>query len=143
MKFLTDRFVSATALLTVAWAALFVRQYLHAGWLEWLPVWVPALAALAAMGAAYPRLRTANPQLRAAVAGAGLSITIAGLLLFTVKDNSAGLEEEWRRSESRQITTVLGAVGERIDRLLALSTEVGERTKAFMRSEGLAEDESM
>ena len=115
----------------LAWAALFVRQYLQLGVLERVsPIAPAAVAALALAGltrAALPR------RLKAPLFIAGLLTMGAGLLLVGVGQESQSVKDEWRAREEREISSVLDAVGERVESLIGLSTSIGKTTGDFLR----------
>ncbi len=61
------------------------------------------------------------------------AVLVAGLFsLFGVHRDNTGLAEVWRRDQSRSIANVLRAVGERVQRLQELSTEIGAEASAFV-----------
>jgi len=118
----------------VAWALLFLRQYVHVGvlgLLERVPPIVPAaVAALALAGL----LRAALPRrLKTPLLLAGLLTTAAGLVLVGIREESPSLKNEWRAREEREISSVLDAVGKRVETLVGLSASIGEASGDFLR----------
>jgi two-component system nitrogen regulation sensor histidine kinase NtrY len=115
----------------VAWASLFARQYLHVRPLEDVPAAVFAAVAFLALAglapAALPR------RIKAPVAASGLLTVLAGIALIGAGDDGAKIEGAWRASEEREISSVLDAVGDRVENLLALSASIGETAGALLR----------
>lgn len=61
------------------------------------------------------------------------AVLVAGLFsLLGVHRDHTGRAEAWRQDQSRSIVNVLRAVGERVQRLQELSTEIGEEASTFV-----------
>jgi hypothetical protein len=124
-----DARIAAAAALA-AWAALFLRQYLHVAAFERVPPLVPAALSLAALAAiARTSLVRSTKTLLAVVC----VLTIAaGIVLTAVRDEDKTARDVWRKSEEREISSVLDAVRDRVESLLELSASIGDSVEAVV-----------
>ncbi|MBP2681336.1 MAG: hypothetical protein H6Q78_1199, partial [Candidatus Krumholzibacteriota bacterium] len=120
----------AIAAALAAWAALFLRQFLHAGAFASVPPLVPAAVALAAL-AALARAQTGRAA-RTLIAVSCVLTIAAGIMLTGVRDEDDAAKDVWRKNEEREISSVLEAVRGRVESLLELSASVGDSVEAVL-----------
>jgi len=114
----------------VAWAALFVRQYLHATAVAAVPPLVPA--ALAALALAALMRTSFGRGVKASLVLACLLTVAAGVVLTGIHDEKNGAREVWLKNEEREISSVLDAVRDRVENLLELSASIGDTVGVFL-----------
>lgn len=127
---------TAITLSVLALAFMFVEQFERWGWLSACVPWLPLALAVGAVAI----LLRARPYRPAALA-ASILVLAGSLALVPTRGNRDGwLNPKWRRAESGVIVTTLGAVGNRVQRLQALSTSIGEEAAGLVEERSAAGD---
>jgi PAS domain S-box-containing protein len=129
--------IIATACLALAWAGLFLRDFVAAAWAMHAPAWV--IAVLLAAGFVVLARARAPVRVCAGVWGA-LALTAVSFALFHLAPpGEFATRKQWRRESSLRIAATLRATGEEVGRLEAVSAGMGGRVRAFVARHGEAE----
>jgi two-component system nitrogen regulation sensor histidine kinase NtrY len=130
MKNPLDKLTLAIVLCLAALVVLFVEQFNSNEALTRIAPWLALLLAPIAIVMTFRAGRVTSVGVSVVVAAA--LIFLAGVSLMVAHRDAEKLEGVWRMRESRSIASILGAVGDRVQRLQELSTAIGDEASAFV-----------